>query len=149
MLTVSAPSRTGRRIGFVFDLDADVPWGDSLLMYLIILIMEERSMSNASWSDYSAVARLSSAQLVLIDVAEFAFLIFLLLCRAYGWLWIDRLPAVIGGVMPLVVPWAGALGGLSISIVGVSRNFRKWGPKISQGQSNGVMPILRSRSSGA
>jgi hypothetical protein len=32
--------------------------------------------------------------------------------------------------MPLVVPWAGALGGLSISIVGVSRNFRKWGPKI-------------------
>jgi hypothetical protein len=43
MLTVSAPSRTGRRIGFVFDLDADVPWGDRLLMYLTILIMEERS----------------------------------------------------------------------------------------------------------
>jgi len=87
-------------------------------------------MSNANWSDYSAVARLSSAQLILIDVAEFAFLIFLLLCRAYDWLWIDRLPAVIGGIMPLMVPWAGALGGLSISIVGVSRNFGKWGPRI-------------------
>jgi hypothetical protein len=87
-------------------------------------------MSSANWSEYSRVARLSSTSLIFIDIAEFVFLIFLLLCRAFEWLWIDRLPAVIGGIMPLMVPWAGALGGLSISIVGVSRNFRKWGPKI-------------------
>jgi Abnormal spindle-like microcephaly-assoc'd, ASPM-SPD-2-Hydin len=91
-------------------------------------------MSSANWSDYSRVTRLSAANLISIDVVEFFLLIFLLLCRAYHWLWIDRLPAVIGGIMPLMVPWAGALGGLSISIVGVSRNFRKWGPKINPSQ---------------
>lgn len=91
-------------------------------------------MPDGKWSDYPVVARLSAAALLWISVGEFALLIFLLLCRAYGWLWIDRLPGVVGGVMPLIVPWAGALGGLSISIAGVSRNFVKWGPGVDADQ---------------
>lgn len=80
----------------------------------------------STWSQYPWPARLSAGQLLLIGLVEFALLIFLLLCRVYGWLWIDRLPSIMGGVLPLIVPWAGALGGVAISLVGIGRHFRSW-----------------------
>jgi len=84
----------------------------------------------AKLSNYPWPVRLSAGQLLAISVIEVALLVFLLLCRAYHWLYVDRLPAVIGGVLPLVVPWAGALGGVSISLVGVSAHMKEWGGKL-------------------
>jgi hypothetical protein len=69
---------------------------------------------------------------LLIGIVEFGLLGFLLACRVYDWLWIDRLPSIMGGVLPLIVPWAGALGGVTISLVGVARHFRSWDANVEE-----------------
>lgn len=61
-----------------------------------------------------------------LDGGWFVLLIGFALSWQFHWLWVDRLPGLIGGVIPLAVPWAGAAGGVAISLVGVCRHGHDW-----------------------
>jgi hypothetical protein len=65
--------------------------------------------------------------LLITDLVWLCVLVVLLLAHFFHWFGIDRLPAVIDGVVPMVVPWAGALGGVSISVVGLANHWPRWG----------------------
>jgi hypothetical protein len=43
----------------------------------------------------------------------------LLLARKFHWLGVDRLDARLGGIIPLAIPWFGALGAVAISLYGI------------------------------
>ncbi len=73
------------------------------------------------------ISGLRPGKLLLILLLEFLGLVFLLLCFRLRWLFIDRLPVLIGDVMPLIVPWGGALGGVCIGLVGLASHWSKWG----------------------
>ena len=88
--------------------------------------------SDATWSDYPRVVRWSAGGLLVYDVALLTILTVLLLGRLYDWFGLDTLPDPIGGMVPLVVPWAGALGGLGISFVGLVRHVGDWGPRVEK-----------------
>lgn len=45
---------------------------------------------------------------------------------ASDWSWLKTLHDPFGGVVPFMVPWAGALGGVAISLVGVADHARNW-----------------------
>jgi Abnormal spindle-like microcephaly-assoc'd, ASPM-SPD-2-Hydin len=96
------------------------------------------------WKDYSTVTRLSPATLLAVDVAWYLLLIAALLGREFRFLWVDRLPAVIDGVLPIIVPWAGILGGVTISVVGIVAHWREWGPRARK-DSTVVEGPLRQR----
>jgi hypothetical protein len=83
--------------------------------------------ASGSWGSFSRVTRLSPTILLLTDIVLLLTLAMLLLARFFHWFGIDQLPSVIDGVVPLIVPWAGALGGVSISIVGLANHWTKWG----------------------
>src|SRR6266496_710477 len=83
--------------------------------------------SDATWSQYPLIARWSAGGLLVYDAAVMTVLAVLLLGRLYGWFRLDTLPDPVGGMVPLVVPWAGALGGLGISFVGLVRHVGDWG----------------------
>ena len=56
----------------------------------------------------------------VLDIVWIVVLVVVIIGTAAGWAWlIVRDP--FGGVVPFVVPWAGALGGVSISLVGVAK----------------------------
>ncbi|GGK43895.1 hypothetical protein GCM10010124_40920 [Pilimelia terevasa] len=74
----------------------------------------------------SWVVRLSPSALLVITFLEFAFLVALLLGYEFHWWGLHRLPPVAGGVVPLVVPWGGALGGVCIAFVGVTAHWGRW-----------------------
>lgn len=69
------------------------------------------------------ISKTPPGALLLYDFLVLGALVFGLLAWNFEWAWVDKLPAVIGGVVPLAVPWAGALGGLTISLVGLSRHW--------------------------
>jgi Abnormal spindle-like microcephaly-assoc'd, ASPM-SPD-2-Hydin len=73
------------------------------------------------------IGSLSPGALLAISLVEFGILVVLLLARAYRWLGVDSLPNPVGGVVPLVVPWAGALGGVCICLVGIAAHYSSWG----------------------
>jgi hypothetical protein len=50
----------------------------------------------------------------------------ILIGREASWLAIDRIPDPIGGVIPIGVPWFGALGAVTISSYGVFDHNSKW-----------------------
>ena len=87
---------------------------------------------DSKWSEYPFIARWSASGLLRWNVFWFALLLFLLLGWYKEWLWVDHLPSRIGGVLPLVVPWAGALGGMAISMVGVLSHYSEWGPNVDK-----------------
>ena len=62
----------------------------------------------------------------ILDTAWAVILLGFALGHHFGWLGLDRLPDPIGGVIPLAVPWAGAAGGVAISLVGVCRHAANW-----------------------
>jgi hypothetical protein len=76
---------------------------------------EARSPARPDW-----VVRLTPSRILFILLIEFVVLLLLPLCYQFRWLYVDRLPAVIADVMPIVVPWGGALGGVCIGLVGVT-----------------------------
>jgi hypothetical protein len=88
--------------------------------------------SDATWAQYPLIARWSAGGLLVYDVALLTILTVLLLGRLYDWFRLGSLPDPIGGMVPLVVPWAGALGGLGISFVGLVRHVGDWGPRIEK-----------------
>jgi hypothetical protein len=55
----------------------------------------------------------------IVSTAYLVVLTLLLLARSFGWIGIDRLPNRIGGIIPLAIPWFGALGAVLISLYGV------------------------------
>lgn len=63
------------------------------------------------------------------DVLYVAVLIILLVGRQAHWLWIDRIHNPIGGIVPLGVPWFGALGAVTISIYGIVDHSSEWQDK--------------------
>jgi hypothetical protein len=69
------------------------------------------------------ISKTPPGALLLYDFLVLGALTFGLLAWNFEWAWVDKLPAIIGGVVPLAVPWAGALGGLTISMVGLSRHW--------------------------
>jgi hypothetical protein len=81
-----------------------------------------------TWESYPAILRWSAGALLAWDIAALAVLTWLLLARFLEWWNVDELPNPMGGMLPLIVPWAGALGGVAISLVGLSRHFGAWGP---------------------
>jgi len=88
--------------------------------------------SDAPWSQYPLLARWSAGGLLLWVLVVLVVLVVLLLGRLYDWFRLGSLPDPVGGMMPLVVPWAGALGGLGISFVGLVRHVGDWGPRIEK-----------------
>lgn len=66
---------------------------------------------------------------LLLDVLYVAILAVLLISRQAHWLWIDRIGNPIGGIVPLGVPWFGALGAVTISIYGIVDHSHEWQAK--------------------
>jgi len=64
-----------------------------------------------------------------LDVLYVAILVVLLIARQANWLLIDRIHNPIGGIVPLAVPWFGALGAVTISIYGVVDHSSQWEPR--------------------
>jgi Abnormal spindle-like microcephaly-assoc'd, ASPM-SPD-2-Hydin len=64
-----------------------------------------------------------------LDVLYVAILVVLLIARQAHWFWIDRIHNPIGGIIPLGVPWFGALGAVTISIYGVVDHSSEWQAK--------------------
>ena len=66
---------------------------------------------------------------IALDIFYVAVLVVLLISRQAHWLWIDRIHNPIGGIVPLGVPWFGALGAVTISIYGVVDHSHEWQAK--------------------
>lgn len=53
-------------------------------------------------------------------------LVGLLILYWRDWWILDDIADPVGGLMPLIVPWAGALGGVTISLMGTAKHSRDW-----------------------
>ncbi len=60
---------------------------------------------------------------------EFLALVFVAIAYELDWWDLHRFPAVLGGVLPLLVPWGGALGGVCNAMIGVSRHWIDFDPE--------------------
>jgi hypothetical protein len=87
-----------------------------------------------AWAAYPWISRLSPTALLFVSLIEFVVLLVLLLARGFRWFGIDQLPGLIGGVLPLIVPWTGALGGVTISLVGIAGYWSRWGPNVTRSE---------------
>ena len=70
-----------------------------------------------------------AASFLALDILYVAILVILLVGRQAHWLWLDRIHNPIGGIIPLGVPWFGALGAVTISIYGAVDHSTEWQPK--------------------
>jgi hypothetical protein len=64
-----------------------------------------------------------------LDVFYVAVLVVLLIGRQAHFLWVDRIRSPIGGIVPVAVPWFGALGAVTISIYGIVDHSDSWQDK--------------------
>ena len=87
-----------------------------------------------------ALSKWSPGEFLALDVLYVAILIVLLISRQAHWLWIDRISNPIGGIVPLGVPWFGALGGVTISIYGVVDHNDHWQGK--WGLWHAIRPVV-------
>jgi len=69
------------------------------------------------------------AAFLALDVFYVAVLVALLVGRQGHFLWVDRIRSPIGGVVPVAVPWFGALGAVTISIYGIVDHSENWQDK--------------------
>jgi Abnormal spindle-like microcephaly-assoc'd, ASPM-SPD-2-Hydin len=67
-----------------------------------------------------------AAAFLALDVLYVAVLVVLLVGRQAHWFWLDRIHNPIGGIIPLGVPWFGALGAVTVSIYGVVDHASNW-----------------------
>lgn len=65
---------------------------------------------------------------LLINVGWLAALIVTAFGLASKWGWLTSIHDPFGGVVPFAVPWAGALGGVAISLVGIADHQLDWEP---------------------
>ena len=63
---------------------------------------------------------------LLLDLVWLGALGVLAFGLASQWSWLAGIRDPFGGVVPFIVPWAGALGGVAISLVGVSDHAHDW-----------------------
>jgi hypothetical protein len=75
-----------------------------------------------------------------LDLLYVVILVVLLVSRQAHWLWIDRIQDPIGGIVPMGVPWFGALGAVTISIYGVIDHNDHWQTK--WGLWHAVRPVV-------
>lgn len=61
-----------------------------------------------------------------LELLYIAILVILLVGRQAHWLWLDHIQNPIGGIIPLGVPWFGALGAVTVSIYGIVTNSHRW-----------------------
>jgi hypothetical protein len=68
----------------------------------------------------------TAAPFFWLNLLYVATLVVLLISRRTHWLLIDRIPDPIGGLVPIAIPWFGALGAVMISLYGVFDWNRQW-----------------------
>ncbi len=61
-----------------------------------------------------------------LNLLYLALLAMLLICRWRGWLFVNEIPDPIGGLVPIGVPWYGALGAWMISTYGIFDHNHEW-----------------------
>lgn len=61
-----------------------------------------------------------------LDIGYLVVLAVVLISRQTHWFEIDQIPNPIGGIVPVAVPWFGALGAVTISLYGVSDHDQDW-----------------------
>src|SRR3954462_8607766 len=61
-----------------------------------------------------------------LDIGWLVILLALLILYWRDWWLLSELTDPLGGLMPLIVPWAGALGGVTVSLMGTARHSRDW-----------------------
>lgn len=88
-----------------------------------------RRDAKSEWKQYPWLVRWGPGGLLLWDLLVLALLAWLLLARWYHWWNVDELPNPIAKMLPLISPWAGALGGVAISLVGIAAHAGEWGAK--------------------
>jgi hypothetical protein len=69
------------------------------------------------------------AAFLCLDIFYVAVLVVLLIGRQGHFLWVDRIHSPIGGIVPVAVPWFGALGAVTISIYGIVDHSDSWQDK--------------------
>jgi hypothetical protein len=65
----------------------------------------------------------------ILDLVYIAILVVLLIGRHAHWLEINKIPDPIGGLVPIVIPWFGALGAVTLSLYGVFSWNSQWDTK--------------------
>jgi hypothetical protein len=75
-----------------------------------------------------------------LDLFYVVILVVLLISRQAHWLWVDRIQNPIGGIVPLGVPWFGALGAVTISIYGVVDHNDHW--QMKWGLWHAIRPVV-------
>jgi hypothetical protein len=93
--------------------------------------------------DRMKIAKLGPGHLLAITLTELVVLVMLLLSWRFGWLRVGELPQEIGGVLPLIVPWGGALGGVTISFVGLAQHWSKWSTNAKEGERWNTWYLVR------
>lgn len=63
---------------------------------------------------------------LVLDTILLLLLVWAAYLRHIGWDWVGGLNDPLGGLVPLVVPWGGALGGVCASLFGVGEHGRDW-----------------------
>lgn len=74
----------------------------------------------------TGLAAIKPGVILTVLLLEFALLVALMLVYIYGLLPAKMFPALIGGIVPIAVPWGGALGGVSNALVGISSHWREY-----------------------
>lgn len=72
------------------------------------------------------VSKWTAPYLFALDMIYFAALVALLVGRPAHFLLVDKILNPIGGVIPVGVPWFGALGATTLSIYGVFDHNTEW-----------------------
>lgn len=73
----------------------------------------------------------TAVPVLVVDLAWLSLLLLLFCARSDAWSlgfdWEDKLEArdPLGGLVPMVIPWAGALGGATISMVGLAKHWAR------------------------
>jgi hypothetical protein len=75
-----------------------------------------------------------------LDLFYVVVLAVLLISRQAHWLWIDRIHNPVGGIVPIGVPWFGALGAVTISIYGIVDHNDHWQTK--WGLWHAIRPVV-------
>jgi hypothetical protein len=65
----------------------------------------------------------------ILDLVYIAILVVILIGRHAHWLAINKIPDPIGGLVPIAIPWFGALGAVTLSLYGVFTWNDQWKTK--------------------
>lgn len=84
-------------------------------------------------SDWVATRRPGAILFILL--AEFVILVLLFGLYVAGALAFTHIPLVIAEVLPLAVPWGGALGGVCSAIIGVTSHWKEFGSSTKSPQA--------------